>query len=67
MSVTVRTTRSGGSDYASVTHDRADDFQVADGHLKLLDSTQGRGRERHVAVYAPGQWIDAVVNEGDKA
>ena len=64
MSVTVRTTRSSGGRHVSVTHQKATHFQIVDGgHLVLTDRGPGSGNGLPVAVYAPGQWVDSVVEE----
>jgi hypothetical protein len=69
MAVTVRAARNSGGSYAIDTHQRATTVQVADGgHLFLVDRSPGTGTHgKPVAVYAPGQWVDAVVEPEAKA
>lgn len=64
MPVTVRTKRpAADGGLLSVTHEEAGDFRLLDGgHLAV--TAWRSGREEGVAVYAPGQWIDAVVQNG---
>lgn len=56
MSVTVRTTRTSGGEKVKVEHENGHTIEVwKDGHLGVINSRGGA-----VAIYAPGQWIDAV-------
>ena len=42
-------------------HPAGQDFLVRDGHLTVLDSKDSTAK--HVAVYAPGQWASAVIED----
>ena len=42
-------------------HPAGQDFLVRDGHLTVLNSKDSTAK--HVAVYAPGQWASAVIED----
>ena len=42
-----------------IDHPNASQIHVSDGHLQVLRG----GDSNSIAIYAPGQWISAVVNK----
>lgn len=59
VKVTTTRTKSGGGSRVD-THEAANDFFVKDGHLHATKSLGG-GYTENVAVYAPGEWRQAVI------
>lgn len=61
MAVTVRTSRISNGSHVKVTHAQASTITVKDGHL--VTERWSNGTWETVAVYAPGQWLDATTEE----
>nr|MDT0660847.1 hypothetical protein [Micromonospora sp. DSM 115978] len=47
----------------SIKHAGATAIEVKDHHLYVKKSTGSTGSAKYLAIYAPGHWRDAVVND----
>jgi outer membrane receptor for monomeric catechols len=61
MAVTVKLNNSNESTYPD-----ADFISIEDGHLHVRGSKQGTSGYRTIALYIPGYWVSAVVEDDAK-